>query len=151
MVGGDKHFDQWNTQDLGQEYEPLHYEGWVILFRVLTWKEIMINRLKKLWKLFKKVWSCWPVLLIWIVYPIGYLHILPNKPKIHLYSSSILIIFLNLFSQYCGEPPWPRSSVLGLRPPGFEFRILCLEDSVISIISPSSGWPSLAKMCTKVA
>ena len=57
-------------------------------------------------------------------------------------------------SQYCGEPPWPRGSVLGLRPPGLEFRILCLEDSVISIISPSSGgfsWPSLAYMCTKVA
>ena len=32
-----------------------------------------------------------------------------------------------------------RGSVLGLRPPGLEFRILCLEDSVISIISPSSG------------
>ena len=29
--------------------------------------------------------------------------------------------------------------VLGVRPPGLEFRILCLEDSVISIISPSSG------------
>ena len=42
-------------------------------------------------------------------------------------------------SQYCGEPPWPRGSVLGLRPPGLEFQILCLEDSVISIISPSSG------------
>ena len=41
-------------------------------------------------------------------------------------------------SQYCGEPPWLRS-VLGLRPPGPEFGILCLEDSVISIISPSSG------------
>ena len=40
-------------------------------------------------------------------------------------------------SQYCGEPPWPRP--LGLRPPGLEFRILCLEDSVISIILPSSG------------
>ena len=39
----------------------------------------------------------------------------------------------------CGEPPWPRGSELGLRPPGLEFRILCLEDSVISIISPSSG------------
>ena len=42
-------------------------------------------------------------------------------------------------SQYCREPPWPRGSVLGLRPPGLEFRILCLEDSGISIISPSSG------------
>ena len=41
-------------------------------------------------------------------------------------------------SQDCGEPPWPRGSVLGLRTPGYEFRILCLEDSVISIISPSS-------------
>ena len=39
-------------------------------------------------------------------------------------------------SQYCGEPPWPRGSVLGLRPTGLEFRTLCLEDSVISIISP---------------
>ena len=44
-------------------------------------------------------------------------------------------------SQYCGEPPWPRGSVLGLRPPGLEFRILCLEDSVISFIS-SSSWGS---------
>ena len=42
-------------------------------------------------------------------------------------------------SQYCEEPQWPRGSVLGLRPPGLEFRVLCLEDSVISIISPSSG------------
>ena len=42
-------------------------------------------------------------------------------------------------SQYCGEPPCPRGNVLGLRPPGLEFRILCLEGSVISIISPSSG------------
>ena len=40
---------------------------------------------------------------------------------------------------YGSKPPWPRGSVLGLRPPGLEFRILCLEDSVISIISPSSG------------
>ena len=33
------------------------------------------------------------------------------------------------------EPPWPRGSVLGLRPPGLEFRILCLEDSVIEVLS----------------
>ena len=30
-------------------------------------------------------------------------------------------------------------AVLGLRPPGFEFRILCLEGSVISLIISSSG------------
>ena len=32
-----------------------------------------------------------------------------------------------------------RGSVLGLRPPGFEFWVLCLKGSVISLISPSSG------------
>ena len=44
-------------------------------------------------------------------------------------------------TQYCGGggAPWPRGSVLGLRPPVLEFRILCLEDSVILFISPSSG------------
>ena len=41
--------------------------------------------------------------------------------------------------QYCGEPTLPRGSVLGFRPPGLEFRILRLEDSDISFISPSSG------------
>ena len=41
--------------------------------------------------------------------------------------------------EYCGQPPWPNGSVLGLRSPGLKFRILCLEDCVISLISPSSG------------
>ena len=41
--------------------------------------------------------------------------------------------------QYCGEHPGPKGSVLGFRPPGLEFRILCLEGSVISFILPSSG------------
>ena len=49
-------------------------------------------------------------------------------------------------SQYCGKPPWPKGSVLGLRPPGLEFRVLCLENSVISFISPSSwGFPGLVQ------
>ena len=56
---------------------------------------------------------------------------------------------VKLIHVYCGEPSWPRGSVLGLRPLGLVFRILCLEDSVISFISPSSG--GLAYMCTKVA
>ena len=34
---------------------------------------------------------------------------------------------------------YSRGSVLDLRPPGREFRIMCLEGSVISFISPSSG------------
>ena len=42
-------------------------------------------------------------------------------------------------TQHCGEPPWPRSNVLGLKPPRFEFRILCLEDSFISLILSSSA------------
>ena len=55
-------------------------------------------------------------------------------------------------SLYCGEPPWPRSSVLDLRPPGLEFLILCLEDSVNHLtILRRFSWPSLAYMCTKVA
>ena len=32
--------------------------------------------------------------------------------------------------QYRTEPPWLRGSVVALRPPGLESRILCLEDSV---------------------
>ena len=42
-------------------------------------------------------------------------------------------------TQYCGEPQWPRGSVLGLRPAGLEFRILCLEGSVIIFISQFLG------------
>ena len=37
------------------------------------------------------------------------------------------------------KPPWPIDSVLGLRPPGLEFLIMCLEGSVNSFLSPSSG------------
>ena len=54
-------------------------------------------------------------------------------------------------TQYCGKPSWPGGSVLGLRPTGLEFRILCLEGSVISPSSYRFSWPSLAYMCTKVA
>ena len=56
--------------------------------------------------------------------------------------------------QYCVEPLWPRGSVLGLKPAGFEFQILCLEGSVISFISfifRWFSWPSLIYMCTQVA
>ena len=38
--------------------------------------------------------------------------------------------------QYSGEPQWPRGSVLGLRPPGLKFRIMCLEGSVNLIHHP---------------
>ena len=41
--------------------------------------------------------------------------------------------------QYCGDPPWPRGSMLSLRPPGLAFRILCQKGSVISFISSFSG------------
>ena len=36
-------------------------------------------------------------------------------------------------------PLGPRGSVLGLRPPGFEFRILRFKGSFSLFISPSSG------------
>ena len=49
--------------------------------------------------------------------------------------------------QYCGEPPWPKSSVLGISPPGLEFRITC---HLINLtISRRCSWSSLAYMCTK--
>ena len=35
-------------------------------------------------------------------------------------------------TQYCGPPPWPRHSMLGLRPPGFEFRRSCVWRAVSS-------------------
>ena len=47
-------------------------------------------------------------------------------------------LFTRIDSIFWGTS-WPRGSELGLRPLGFEFRILCLEGSVISFISPSSG------------
>ena len=48
--------------------------------------------------------------------------------------------------QYCGEPPWPRGSVLSLRSTQLEFRILCLEGTGIACILPSSaGYPSIAQ------
>ena len=51
-----------------------------------------------------------------------------------------LLLYIGTVAYTWPQPcPWPRSSELGLRPPGFEFLILCLEGSVISFISPSSG------------
>ena len=46
---------------------------------------------------------------------------------------------LPVIIQYCGKPLRPGGSVLGLKPPGLKFRILCREGSVISFILPSSG------------
>ena len=49
-------------------------------------------------------------------------------------------------TQHCGEPPWPKGSVLGLMPQGFEFRILCISHHPQEV-----SRPNLACMCTKVA
>ena len=46
--------------------------------------------------------------------------------------------------QYCGEPPLPRGSVLGLRPPGLEFRLLVSGGQCHLIILRRFSWPSLA-------
>ena len=51
--------------------------------------------------------------------------------------------------RYCGEPPLPGGSVLGLRLPGPEFRIVCLEGSVISLSSGSSPGPVLP-LCAQI-
>ena len=58
--------------------------------------------------------------------------------------NKIFLPRLLVMIQYCGKSPWLRGSLLVLRPPGREFRILCLEGSVISFIAPSSGgYPGL--------
>ena len=49
-------------------------------------------------------------------------------------------------SQYCGEPPWPRGSVLGLRPVS---EGQCHLNHLT--IFRRFFWPSLAYMCTKMA
>ena len=49
---------------------------------------------------------------------------------------------------YCGEPPWPSDSVLVLKPQGFEFRILCVEGSVISPYSGGSPGP-ISPVCAE--
>ena len=52
--------------------------------------------------------------------------------------------------QYCGEPPWPRSSELSLRPPGFDFESCVWGQCNLTFLRRFS-WPSLADMYTKVA
>ena len=84
-------------------------------------------------------WVCWVVqwvkLPAWKFGDCGFEPALAFKPQ----RNKMFLPRPFLKIDYCGEPPWPRSGVLGLRPPGLEFRILCLEGSVISFISPSSG------------
>ena len=50
---------------------------------------------------------------------------------------------------YCGEPPWLRGSVLGLRPPWLEFRIICLEGMRCHLIHHTIpgrlSWPVYAQ------
>ena len=45
---------------------------------------------------------------------------------------------------------WSKGSVLGLRPPGLKFRILCLQDSAISFISSSWGGSPGQVNCTGI-
>ena len=52
------------------------------------------------------------------------------KETIMFFPSSLVNI------QYCEGLPWPKCRVLGLRPLGLEFRIMCLEGGVISVTIP---------------
>ena len=54
-------------------------------------------------------------------------------------------------SQYCGEPPWPRGIVLGLRPPRISNPVSGGQCHLNHLtILRRFSWPSLAYMCTKV-
>ena len=104
--------------------------------------------------------------IITLVYPIGqsycsgYKSCLLGKSEItgsnptlaFTYQRNKMFLLHSLIKiQYCGEPPCPRISLLSHLPSGLEFRILCVEVSVISFISPSSRTFILAYVCTKVA
>ena len=54
------------------------------------------------------------------------LQVAENLSYLKPWPDAIYVIPIHHDNDYCGMP-------------GLEFRILCLEDSVISIISPSSG------------
>ena len=77
---------------------------------------------------------CW-----YTPYPPLLLVLQPLDHFVPLWHSSFKETKCFLPAHSCGEPSWSRSSKLGLRPPGLEFRILCLKGSVISFISPCSG------------
>ena len=62
-----------------------------------------------------------------------------NQPEQWEFQGNKMFLLRSLVNiQYCGNPLRPRGSVLSLRQPGLEFRILYLECSVISSISPCS-------------
>ena len=78
------------------------------------------------------VWcASWNALLSCCLDLMGTLAFTFQRDKIFLHRSLVKI-------QYCGDSLWPGDSVLGIRPPGLEFRVLCLQGSVISFISLSS-------------
>ena len=68
----------------------------------------------------------------------GFKSCLPGKSGIQVSKKQIFLPCSLVQIQYCGEPPRPTCSELGLRPPGYEFQVLCLEGSVILPIAPSS-------------
>ena len=65
-----------------------------------------------------------------------------KEPPRTFYVKSAMIWYYD-----CGEPLWPRRSVLSFRQPGIKFQIMCLEDGVNWFISPCPrevSWPGLA-------
>ena len=58
-----------------------------------------------------------------------------TKLSMHLHSSTAVLQSGIGSIFWRASDPWPRDSVLGLRPPKHEFRILCLEGRVISPFS----------------
>ena len=54
---------------------------------------------------------------------------LEPRPGLQVSKKQMFIPHSFVKMPYCGEPPCPRGSVLGLRPPGLEFRIMCALSS----------------------
>ena len=132
-----------------------------ILFLFLVLYFLHDNFYKQSFNVFV-IWKAWPVaytclllLFIWLYYCIitciagrGYVAVVKaaclksrrsNPTLAFKFQRNKMLLPRSLVNiQYCWEPSWLRGSVLGLRSPGLEFRILCLEGNVILFISPSS-------------
>ena len=83
----------------------------------------------------------------------SFLHYIYKNSGIHVSNKQMLLPRSFVKIQYCGKPPWLSGSVLGLKPQGPEFRIMCLDYSAISFISPSllgymytQRWPNTPVM-----
>ena len=82
---------------------------------------------------FARSFGCWCVHLLVRPLVCSFIHLFILYSFIY-WLLNLSLVLSHLSVQYCGEPLWPRGSVLSRRPSGLKFRVLCLEGRVISFI-----------------